>query len=72
MNEIGKVYKCQFCQDTYELSWDDHDRTHQRFCSGDCQYAGEVLPDYIRNSQGEERQKWVEELEKLKEKKRSN
>ena len=29
MNEIRKVYKCQFCKNTYQLSWDDCDRTHQ-------------------------------------------
>lgn len=63
---VGKTCKCQNCGEIYNLEWDDHDSTHMRFCSGDCQYAGEVVPDYIRSTTGEERKHWEEELQRIK------
>jgi hypothetical protein len=59
---LGKTRICSFCGQKYELDYYDNDRTHNLFCGGDCQYYGEVVPDYIRNTQGEERKRWEEDL----------
>jgi len=63
-----KVCKCNFCGERYELDSYDNDRTHIRFCGGDCQYAGEVLPDFIRSTTGEEKKHWEEELKNYRKK----
>lgn len=60
---IGKTRICRYCHQKYEIDYYDNDRTHNQYCSGDCQYYGEVVPDYIRNTDGEEREKWKLEAE---------
>lgn len=62
----SKMCRCDFCGERYELDRHDNDRTHNRFCGGDCQYAGEVLPDYIKQSEGEEKKQWEDELKKCR------
>lgn len=62
---LGKIYRCWFCGERYEIDYYDNDRTHQRYCGGDCQYAGEVLPDYIKQATGEEKESFKKELERL-------
>ena len=70
MSIVGKSCRCEFCGERYEIDWNDHDISHERFCGGDCQYAGEVLPDFIRSTTGKEREKFEKELRELCNKRR--
>ena len=69
MSIIGKACRCEFCGEHYEIDFNDKNNVHQRFCGGECQYAGEVLPDFIRDcADNEQRKAFEEELTRLKRK----
>jgi hypothetical protein len=65
-NYLGKTRKCQFCKEVYELDYYDNNPIHNSYCNGNCQYYGEVLPDYIKEATGEQKIELSNELDKAK------
>lgn len=57
-----KTCRCDHCGEIYQLNKYDNNPIHNKFCCGDCQYYGEVVPYYIETTSGVEKKYWQEEL----------